>query len=88
MSVIRRSAPVVTRPPRRTRRTPISSCGTSISATTEAPVSVYASIMPVSTSESSTMMSSPSITTKGSSPTCLRATETAWPSPSGSPWRT
>ena len=34
------------------------------------------------------MMSSPSITTNGSSPTCLRATDTAWPSPSGSPWRT
>ena len=34
------------------------------------------------------MMSSPSITTNGWSPTCLRATDTAWPSPSGSPCRT
>ena len=29
-----------------------------------------------------------SMTTKGSSPTWSRATDTAWPSPSGSPWRT
>jgi hypothetical protein len=29
------------------------------------------------------MNSSPNSTTKGLSPTCLRATDTAWPSPSG-----
>ncbi len=40
-------------------------------ATTEAPVSAWESIMPVRTSESSTMMSSPSITTNGSSPDVL-----------------
>ena len=44
--------------------------------------------LPVSTDERLSMMSSPSITTKGLSPTCLRATDTAWPRPSGSPWRT
>ena len=37
--------------------------------------------MSLSTVERSSMMSSPSITTKGSSPTCLRATDTAWPRP-------
>ena len=57
-------------------------------ATTELRCSSKVLIMSVSTVECSSMMSSPSMTTNGSSPTCLRATDTAWPRPSGSPWRT
>ena len=41
-----------------------------------------------SSAASSTMRSSPSSTANGSSPTCWRATDTAWPRPSGSCWRT
>ncbi|MFM7927576.1 MAG: NAD(P)H-dependent oxidoreductase subunit E, partial [Pirellula sp.] len=44
-----------------------------------------ASIMPRSSTPSSTMMSSGSITANGSSPTWRRAIDTAWPSPIGSP---
>ena len=66
----------------------ISSGGNSLHAITEAPVRSCVAIISDSTVECSSMMSSPSITANGSSPTCLRATDTAWPRPSGSPWRT
>ena len=61
---------------------------TSISATTLPPCRLRTSIIRVSSGSRLSMMSSPSSTANGSSPTCWAAQSTAWPSPFGSPWRT
>ena len=61
---------------------------TSISATTLPPYCWRASIILISSGSRLSMMSSPSRTANGSSPTCRSAQSTAWPSPFGSPCRT
>ncbi len=66
----------------------ISSGSTSSNATTDACSRSWISIMLRSSAASSTITSSPSSTAKDSFPTCWRATDTAWPRPSGSCWRT